>query len=99
MTTANWHLSAHAHHTMDSLLAPLAIATLSTVSYMLTELGADTHIPLGPTLAVFASVGGMVWWLGRKLQAIEDRIERVERDLSSRPCQINGTDCIVRKQK
>lgn len=96
--TTNWHPLAYAHHHMDSLLAPVALGTLSTVSYVLAELNADTPIPLGPALAVFASIGGMVWWLGRKLQSIEDRIERVEKDLLSRPCQINGRGCEIAKQ-
>lgn len=81
------------NHNMDQVLAPMALGSLSSVAFAIGELSADTRIPLGPALAVAVSIGGMVWWLGRKLQSIEDRIESLEKDLKSRPCQINGTDC------
>lgn len=69
---------------------PLLLATATSLA---TQLGSGTTISLGETLAVFVFVAGLVAWLSRKLQKIEDDIESIREELKSRPCVQSSKDC------
>ena len=45
-----------------------------------------TLVPLGSALAI----GSGLWWLGRKLQALEDGQASIQKRLDSLPCEKNG---------
>ena len=77
---------------LKSMLSGLVFCAASTIDQ-------NTLIPVGTVL----TVGGGIWWLGRKLQHIDDRMDtgderfsRIERKLENLPC--NG-ECPVGKPK
>lgn len=43
-----------------------------------------TFIPLGTAVFVFTAV----WWLGRKLQALEDGQQHLNREIRGLPCKL-----------
>lgn len=42
------------------------------------QLTSTTPVPLGQAMACFVFVAGLVWWLARKLQRLEDKIDSLE---------------------
>jgi hypothetical protein len=88
----------------DHLAAPLTIAGLTSVTSLVGQLTNSTTITIGEALTVFVFVASLVVWLARKLQKIEDDVERATDELeqlkehvSSRPCQ-NG-NCALPPKK
>lgn len=86
-----------------NFLPVVTIAFLTTAPLAVSQLTEKTTVPLGAVfgilasaVAVFSFTGGLVWWLGRKLQNLEDRLESVEKELKSRPCQISS-NCPVQE--
>lgn len=87
-------------HTMlphEHLTAPLAIASVTALTSLIGQLGHNTTITVGEALTVFVFVATLVGWLSRKLQKIEDNVERAAEDIeelkkhaATRPCQ-NGS--------
>lgn len=67
---------------MNHLLPPCVIATLATAANAL-ELGPQTPITLGSSLAVGVVVVGGAYWVGRFLQRVDDRLTGVEKRLKS----------------
>lgn len=59
-----------------SAASGIAFATALVIDHQLL-------IPLGSVL----TVGSGIWWFGRKLQRIDDRMERMEEKLAELPCQ------------
>ena len=51
------------------------------------------------TVAVSCTVFvcGCCWWLSSRFTRIDDRLEKIEHDLKSRPCQLNG-ECKTNKK-
>lgn len=75
---------------MPYSLAPITLGALSSGTFLLAQLSAETKIPLGEALGGFVFIAGLVWWLARKLQRIEDDLTSVKQELKSRPCQLPG---------
>ena len=46
----------------------------------------STSVPMEAAIAVAVFVATMVWWLGRKFQSIDDRLETMQRFLDNLPC-------------
>lgn len=77
--------------TMTDAVAALIIAATTTgVTVSPTVIDAAAQVPLGTALPAFVFVAGLVWWLARRLQHIEDQVAQVRKDLESRPCQAAG---------
>lgn len=51
-------------------------------------------IPIGTLLAVC----GFVWWMGRKLQRIDDQLETINDKLKTLPCE-KWSECPPKKEK
>lgn len=69
---------------MTNLVAPsLALGLLTFCGATMAQLNSETPIPLGEALAV----GSVVFFIGRKLQKLEDKLDKLEAELKSRPCQ------------
>lgn len=84
------------HHPMQLFLPPFLLAGLTSGTYLLAQISSETKIPLGEAVGGFVFIAGLVWWLARKLQKLEDSVNRVEGDLKSRPCQLKG-ECRLEK--
>lgn len=82
---------------MTPMLPSILIGTISTAAYLLAQLSNTTQVPLGEAVAGFTFIAGLVWWLSRKLQKIEDDISSLKRELGSRPCQRTDDDCPTQK--
>jgi hypothetical protein len=50
------------------------------------SLSGESHVNLGEVVSVGVAVCGLVWWLGRKFQAIEDALAAHGRALEKLPC-------------
>lgn len=82
---------------MTNLVAGLALGTAAVVAAVAAgdaPIGGETHVNLGEVVSVGVAVCGLVWWLGRKFQAIEDALAAHGRALERLPC-VKGTveDC------
>ena len=80
-----------------------AIGTATTAAAFIGQLGGTTTITVGEALTVFVFVATLVAWLARKLQKIEDDVERATDELeqlkdhiNSRP--FNGGVCLPSKK-
>lgn len=79
---------------LQLLLPAAVIGTLTSVTAVVAQaLSGNTGITLGEAATVAVFVGGLVVWLARKLQKIEDDIEGLKKEISSRPCQKDGKNC------
>jgi hypothetical protein len=74
-----------------SLPAILLISVSTASAPVLAQLSGKTTISLGEALAAFVFSAGLVAWLSRKLQRIEDEIEALKKEMGSRPCQKDGS--------
>ena len=54
------------------------------------SISGESHVNLGEVVSVGVAVCGLVWWLGRKFQAIEDALAAHGRALEKLPC-VKGT--------
>ena len=63
------------------------------------SLSGESHVNLGEVVSVGVAVCGLVWWLGRKFQAIEDALAAHGRTLEKLPC-LKGTvdECVKEKR-
>lgn len=61
----------------------------SAIYYAAVVLDETSLVPLGTIFVV----GGGIWWLGRKLQSLEDSQRDISRRLDGLPC--NKKDCPV----
>lgn len=52
-------------------------------------------VTVAVTCTVF--ICGCCWWLSSRFTRIDDRLEKIETDLKSRPCQIGG-ECKITKK-
>lgn len=89
------------HHTV---LPGVVIGAMSSGSYLFAELSATTTVPLGQAVGGFIFVAGLVWYVARKIQSVEDGqeaskraveaiandVKELKKDLAKRPCQFNG---------
>lgn len=89
----------------DQITAPIVIGGLTSLTSVLGQLDGKTTITIGEALTVFVFVATLVAWLARKLQRIEDDIERatdeieaLKEHVSTRPCQ-SGSGCPPPKKK
>lgn len=73
-----------------SILPSIALGSITTLAFLLGELNGSSQIRLGEAVAAFIFVAGLVAWLSRKLQKIEDDLAMLKNDLASRPCQLKG---------
>lgn len=80
---------------MIHVIPPVFLATLTTLSFVLSQISSETKVPLGEAVAGFIFIAGLVWWLGRRLQKIEDRLVKFEEDLNKRPCQMGNGNCNI----
>lgn len=78
-------------------IAPVLIGGLTAFTSVLGQLDGKTTITIGEALSVFVFVATLVAWLSRKLQKIEDDVERAVEEVeqlkehfASRPCQSGG---------
>lgn len=78
-------------------IAPVLIGGLTAFTSVLGQLDGKTTITIGEALTVFVFVATLVAWLSRKLQKIEDDVERAVQEVeqlkehvASRPCQSGG---------
>lgn len=64
---------------MSTLIAGISIGGITGAALFLGEVsitGATTTVNLRDSLAVGLTVCGMVWWMGRKFQSIEDELKQ-----------------------
>lgn len=85
-------------------VAPVAIASLTSMASLLGQLGGNTTINIGEAAAVFVFVSALVAWISRKLQKIEDNqertadeVEQLKEHIASRPCQSGGCSLPAKK--
>lgn len=74
-----------------SLVAIFLISAATASAPLLAQLSGQTTISLGEALAAFIFSAGLVAWISRKLQRIEDEIESLKKEMSTRPCQKDGS--------
>lgn len=76
-----------------SLVPPITLGSLTSVSYLVAQVSGNTQVPLGEAVAGFVFVAGLVAWLSRKLQKIEDDVADLKRNIATRPCQRDAANC------
>ncbi len=81
----------------DHIVAPAVIGSITALTSVIGQLDKNTTITIGEAATVFVFVAALVAWLSRKLQKIEDDVERsvkeieeLKRHVASRPCQTGG---------
>lgn len=65
---------------------PVAIPFATAFFAVVSELSGLTNVSLEVVAPVFVFTGGLVWWLGRKLQNLEDQIKQVKQELDAKSC-------------
>lgn len=93
------------HQHVNMLHYPIISAAFGALFATGVILDENSLVPIGTLGAVCA----FVWWIGRKLQRIDDRLEQIERQssrmeeetgkLSRLPCVIEGSICEEAKSK
>lgn len=58
----------------------------------------DTPITLGGAIAVTATIVGGAWYLSSRLTKIDDRLDNIEKHVSTLLCGENGEDCPKKKK-
>ena len=73
---------------MSTALAGLGIGGGTTAAIIFAEviITGATQVNLKEAFGVGAVVVGLVWWMGKKFQRLEDKIENIEDRLQSLPC-------------
>jgi hypothetical protein len=67
---------------MSNILSGLAIGGTTGAAFILADvITGGSAIGLQEAFTVGASVCGLVWWMGRKFQGIEDDIRLIKRKL------------------
>lgn len=76
-----------------------AIGGVGGVMFILAEavITGKSSVELQDALAVGLFVGGIVWWMSKKFQRIDDTLAQMKDELASRPCQANV--CPVKHDK
>ena len=54
------------------ILPSAVIGSLTSFAYILGEITENTHVPIGNALAGLVFVSGLVWYVARKIQSVED---------------------------
>lgn len=86
---------------MSTALSGVAFGSITGASLILAEvvITGGTHVPIEMAVTVGVFSCGVVWYLGRKFQSLEDKIQTVADDLAKRPCQLMGGKCEPMKRK
>jgi hypothetical protein len=73
---------------MSTFGSGLGIGGVTGGSILIAEIAltGNTNVPIESAVGVCVFVCGMVWWLGRKFQSIDDRFDQIERKLKDLPC-------------
>jgi len=79
---------------MNYLLPVLGLPFISSIAFFLGQVSSSTTVPLGEAMGGFVFLAGLVAWIARKLQRIEDDIVAIKGELKSRPCQLPGAPTI-----
>lgn len=88
----------HLITTCKGAFAMSGICVASITGGMLADvIGNDTPITLGGAIAVTATIVGGAWYLSSRLTKIDDRLDNIEKHVSTLPCGENGEDCPKKK--
>jgi hypothetical protein len=75
------------------VVAPTVIGSATAIASIIGQLGGKTTISIGEALTVFVFVASLVVWLARKLQKIEDDVERASDEIHSLKQQVSSRPC------
>jgi len=77
---------------MSTALAGLGLGGVTTGAIIFAEvvLAGSTQVNLKEAMGIGVVVVGLVWWMGKKFQRIEDKMESFEKRLDNLPCDRKG---------
>ena len=67
----------------------VAIGGATGLALVLAEVAitGGTSVPLEAAIGVAVFVSGMIWWLGRKFQSLDDQLKSITHFLDRLPCR------------
>ncbi len=87
---------------MTNIIAALGFGGYAAGAVVLgqTVLTSNAAVPVEQALGLSIFVAGIVWWMGRKFQAIEDKLDQHSRErqelrekVENLPCCLHGKGC------
>ena len=77
---------------MTGLASGLTLGGAAGAAIMFAEaaITGSTSIPIESAVATATFVCGLVWWIGRKFQSLDDSIKDLRDEMVSRPCHLTG---------
>lgn len=79
--------------------ALLGSATGGALLIAEVAISGSTQIPVEAAVSIGVFVCGCVWWMGRKFQKTDDKLEELSKLMKTRPCIMPGECVIVRKDE
>ena len=86
-------------HTMQNLMLGTAIGGATGLTFMVGEviISGGTQLGIRDAITIGVFCCGVVMWMSRKFQRIDDRLESVEKSIEELPCP--GKVCDTKKPK
>ena len=78
---------------MSNTLAGIAIGGATGTALIIADVITAHNIELKDAVGVVVFISGMVWWLGRKFQKIEDKVDACKIRLDVLPCVYTTPKC------
>jgi len=80
---------------MNNTISGLALGGLTGATLLLADALTATTLGVRDAVTLVVFVSGLVWWMGRKFQKIEDKLDEHNQRLADLPCG----DCEVEQPK
>ena len=72
---------------MNNALAGIALGGATGSALLAADLVTASSLQLRDALALVVFVAGLVWWMGRKFQRIEDKLDDHSERITKLPCK------------
>lgn len=85
---------------MTNAIFSVGLGTATTLGFLMGDalvLGNGTHITLGEAVASIVFVSGIVAWMSRKLQRLEDGQQRLAEGQKAIAAQVTNLQCVRQK--
>lgn len=85
----------------STILSGLGVGGTTTLGIVIAEaaITGGSMVSLKEAVAVGAFSCGVIWWLGRRFQRIEDTLTEHSRVLNSLPCSRTGVMCSEKEKE
>lgn len=81
--------------TMSTAAGGIAIGGVTGASIVLAEIAVTGHtqIPIESAVGIAVFACGLIWWIGRKFQSIDDKLDSMQKRLDTLPCKDPTKPC------